>query len=267
MHLTFGALGEEVRNAQQQMNKLGSMLELDGVFGHACEDGVHHCRAQMPSADSAIYDDDLDHWLAAQPDPVPGVDTSAVNFIAHEEIGSLADYNARWSAPCYPGEESGITIGVGYDLRFQKDQFEVDWKPLLSAPAYAALLPVLGRSGDVVMAKNLRDVRIAWTDAWQVFTRSTLPHTLSQVRQAFPGQEALSPLSRGALVSLVYNRGVSFDGDRRSEMRSIRDAIAAKHFDEVPQYFRSMQRLWPNSPGLRARREKEAELFERGLAS
>ena len=31
--------------------------------------------------------------------------------------------------------------------------------------------------------------------------------------------------AQGALVSLVFNRGTSMEGDRRAEMRAIRDAV------------------------------------------
>lgn len=52
----------------------------------------------------------------------------------------------------------------------------------------------------------------------------------------------------------------------RKEMRDIRDAVAAGRFGDVPAALRSMKRLWPQGNGLRDRREREAKLFEEGLA-
>lgn len=81
----------------------------------------------------------------------------------------------------------------------------------------------------------------------------------------------MPPLCFGVLVSLVYNRGSRMTdspkapGDR-AEMRAIRDAVAGGQFAVIPAQLRSMQRLWPIGNGLRDRREREAKLFELGLA-
>lgn len=50
-------------------------------------------------------------------------------------------------------------------------------------------------------------------------------------RQAFPGVERLHPDVYGALVSLVFNRGSSMTGNRRSEMRNIRNVIKKSYDD------------------------------------
>jgi GH24 family phage-related lysozyme (muramidase) len=68
-----------------------------------------------------------------------------------------------------------------------------------------------------------------------------------------------------ALVSLVFNRGPSLSGDRRREMCNIQALLKTGNFKEIPNQFREMKRLWPDSKGLRRRREEEADLFEGGL--
>jgi GH24 family phage-related lysozyme (muramidase) len=68
-----------------------------------------------------------------------------------------------------------------------------------------------------------------------------------------------------ALVSLVFNRGSSLSGERRKEMAEIQLLLGGKKYSEIPKQLRAMTRLWPNSKGLRRRREEEAELFEGGL--
>ncbi|MGH7156278.1 MAG: hypothetical protein ACREF3_20330, partial [Acetobacteraceae bacterium] len=202
--------------------------------------------------------------LHTLPEPCPGIDTRAVTFIAQAEISSRTYYDQACARPTWPGAESGITIGIGYDLRFA-DAFQADWGKLLIAADITALDPWCGKPGTPAAAAGLRAVVVPWNAAWTVFTGISLPFFVQQTRAAFPGFDALPPLCRGALVSLVYNRGPSMDGPRRTDMRAIRDAVQAGNFPLVPGLLRAMKRLWPDSPGLQARREAEAGLFEQGL--
>ncbi|WP_316201475.1 MULTISPECIES: hypothetical protein [unclassified Bradyrhizobium] len=83
-------------------------------------------------------------------------------------------------------------------------------------------------------------------------------------RAHLPGYDALSPYCKGALFSLVLNRGASFDkqGPRYAEMRDIKAAIKRGDLARVPALLRSMKRIWKGTPdekGLSARREKEAQ--------
>ena len=48
-------------------------------------------------------------------------------------------------------------------------------------------------------------------------------------------------------------------------MRAIKEHMANKDFKAIPGEFLSMRRLWPNTLGLRNRREHEAMLFKKGL--
>jgi GH24 family phage-related lysozyme (muramidase) len=68
-----------------------------------------------------------------------------------------------------------------------------------------------------------------------------------------------------ALVSLVFNRGTSLSGDRRREMSNIQALLRTGNLKEIPNQFREMKRLWPQTEGLRSRRIQEADLFEGGL--
>jgi len=95
-----------------------------------------------------------------------------------------------------------------------------------------------------------------------------VPKWTQTCRDHLPNFDALtSGDCKGALVSLAYNRGPSFDapGPRYAEMRAIRQHMADKRFDLVPGEFRSMKRLWPKGGDLWNRREHEAALFEKGL--
>ena len=94
---------------------------------------------------------------------------------------------------------------------------------------------------------------------------------------ALPNFAALPNDARGALVSLVYNRGASFSvplskdpTGRYQEMRNIRALMLRKEFHSIPDEIRKMIRIWQSEPDMKGvvkRRELEANLFEIGLAS
>ena len=72
----------------------------------------------------------------------------SLELILQFEIGSRAQYERLYAFPTWPGGESGVTIGIGYDLGFtSKQQFEADWGPFLEEPARAALAAVQGAKG------------------------------------------------------------------------------------------------------------------------
>ena len=178
------------------------------------------------------------------------------------------------SRPGWPGGQSGVTIGFGYDLGYATvDQFESDWGERIGPDAGERLKAVVGLRA--LRARNrigkLADIRISRNAAEQVFDTRTLPLYELRTAQAFPGVEALPENARGALVSLVYNRGTSMvdksPNDRRREMRAIRDAVAAGDVAEIVAQMRAMKRLWEGKGlgGLIARREKEAQLVESAM--
>ena len=79
----------------------------------------------------------------------------------------------------------------------------------------------------------------------------------------------MPPDAQGALVSLVFNRGPGMDGDRRREMRAVRDAVARKDLREIAGQIRAMKRLWEGQglDGLLRRRDAEADLVESAIGS
>ncbi len=132
------------------------------------------------------------------------------------------------------------------------------------------------------IAPRFRSIHITAAAAQAVFGTATLPKYEAQTSKAFPGYDLLPDVIRGALVSLVFNRGPSLIGERRREMRSIQAAISfwsegspedrAAHLPHlvstIAAQFRSMKRLWIGKglDGLIARREAEAKLVESALA-
>lgn len=167
----------------------------------------------------------------------------------------------------WPGGESGVTIGFGYDLGYvTAAQFQEDWGDQLPAEVMTKLKTAIGLKG--IPAKNkaatLKDVKIDRAPSLVVFTERTVPQYEAQTRAAFPGFDALPTDAQGALVSLVFNRGASMKGDRRTEMRAIRDAVPSGDLQEIADQLRKMKRLWVGQglDGLLRRRDAEADMVE-----
>jgi hypothetical protein len=198
-------------------------------------------------------------------------------LLKHEVGGGEAYYNAKLKHPTWPGGESGPTIGIGYDLGYTpRERFLANWAAM-DDDDRARLAMVVGVKGLKARerVKAVADVLIPWELAYRVFCFSTLPYWVEQTRRAYPGVDALPGDARSALVSIVFNRGAAMDGDRRREMRVIRDLVAEYAKAGVSEIDRrgllrrmgmqvlGMRRLWYGKglEGLVRRREDEAVLM------
>lgn len=163
---------------------------------------------------------------------------------------------------------SGVTLGYGYDLAHHTAaELEADWGPFLTGEQIHRLKAVVGYAGAEarLLSRNVADILISTTAARQVFDRCSVPKYQGFEAEAFPGTEAWPVDVEGALFSLIYNRGPDLTGDRRREMRAIAATLAWGPWTvagvmNVAAELRSMKRLWPDVPGLLARREAEAQL-------
>ena len=266
--LKRGDRGGEVAELQDLMNRLGLLLVCDGDFGPGTERAVKECQALAGLPQSGRCDIALWDWLEAQPEPAALFSTEGVTFVCREEVGGRGYYDQHAATPHWPGGESGVTIGMGYDLRFQsEDQFTADWGDSLDPDALADLKPWLGQQGSAEAAAGLQHIRIPITEAWRVFLRRSVPRYWDLTLEAYPEAQDLSPLCRAVLLSLVYNRGNRLGGDdRRKEMQEIRNCLQRGDLAAVAGQLRAMKRHWPGNDGLMGRRDREAELWERGLA-
>lgn len=171
-----------------------------------------------------------------------------------------------WQRP--PGE-SGITIGVGFDMGYcTKQELFTAWDRHLNDKSLDVLSRAIGRKGHSASLLE-RDMfgcqRITKESAYEVFERCTLPKWKAAAAKTFPGLQVLTPDQQGVLVSLVFNRGPSLAGPRRREMANIRDILLNPAIQNKPaalaQQFLGMRRLWPDIPGLQRRRNAEASLM------
>ena len=187
------------------------------------------------------------------------------------EVDGRSGYEHKYCHPCRPPADSGITIGIGYDIGYDSpSEFAKSWKGEISDEDFAALAPAVGLKGDVAQAflPRVKHLVIPWEAAEKVYRKKTVPQEGRKTVTAFKGSEMLHTHCFGALFSLIYNRGAKMTGDRRLEMRNIRDLVRDGRPDGIPNEIRAMKRLWgADESGLLKRREAEARLFEKGLAA
>ena len=182
------------------------------------------------------------------------------------------DQPSKW-----PGTQSGITLGHGFDLGYTpRNAFYDAWSPHLTINQMQRLSEVIGWTAQraASAAPRFRDIVITKAAADEVFTRCSVPNILRMTLQAFPKIGVLAeaaPDAAGALASCVFNRGPSVNGARRVEMKRIRDLTGqfsagvlklAPALRAIAGELRKMKRLWPTVKGLRRRRDAEAALVE-----
>lgn len=214
----------------------------------------------------------VENFLSTKLPPLPAgtsirVSRQSMDMLIGFEVSSEAQYNKNYQKPIWPGGESGVTVGIGYDLGFNnRNTIAAAWSDFVNPPTLSTLQSVAGLTG--VRAKNAlagtRNVIIDYNTAQSVFYQTTLPIYARRTKSIYPGMEKLPPDAQGALLSLVYNRGESISGPSRTEMKNIVALVAAQDLGGIAKQVRNMKRLWrdKNLPGLLARRDKEAALIE-----
>lgn len=271
MRLRQGSRGDDVKALQRGLNKLGELVLVDGDFGSGTSQAVRAARITLGLPGPAVADDEFQAAVRAFPDPFPPITAAGMTFIAREEVSDGMTYRRKYLRPCLPPSPSGITIGIGYDLRFvDRAQLEADWQGVLSPQDIALLEPAFGIPGTRELCAQAASVTIALGDAMRVFARRSLPKYFAETRRIYPAvaDQTLNAAQRTALVSLVYNRGADLDGDRRREMRTIQRLLLNGQLADVPAQFESMTRLWQNvSAGLVKRRRAEARLWQSGFGA
>lgn len=197
-------------------------------------------------------------------------------ILQYEVGGGRAYYTKHLANPTWPKGESGVTIGIGYDLGYNTAaEITRDWSGTTLTPAQIqALTSVAGLKGQRARAE-LRRVRVAvpqisWEDAWEVFDNTTVPRFIRLTLATYPqAADKLSANGFGALVSLVFNRGAALTGTNRQEMAAIAHDLHTMPAgpalnNSLASRIRSMKRIWAKTPhrvGLSRRRESEARLI------
>ena len=201
----------------------------------------------------------------------------SLDLILEFEVGGGENYyNKFLKNPAWPGEQSGVTIGVGYDLGYvNKAEFSEDWKDL-PKEIFDRLYKVVGIKGYNTknLIRGLKDIVIPWELSLQVFNNKTVTKFYNLTKDTFPNFDNLPEDAKGGLVSLVFNRGNALEGDRRREMKLIRDGMKLvsvydqKSLSFIANQIRNMKRIWAGGSiekGMNRRRDAEAKLIEGSL--
>ena len=200
------------------------------------------------------------------------VSKKAIDLIIQHEVGGRAYYDKKLQAPIWAGGESGVTIGMGYDLGYNTEkQFMLDWSGVINLNYINALRATIGIKGPQAKAMlkgEVLNVRIPYNTAYEVFVKSSLPRYYAMTKKIYPNMDLLNEDTQGALVSIVYNRGNKLEGDSRAEMRAIVDLIAKQDYEGIAEQIEKSKRLWENRglDGLVLRRESEADLVRDSMA-
>ncbi len=231
-------------------------LKADGIIGPATLTAIENLigKEMGPPAEPIMHTMTISH--------------KGLEQIVEFEIVSRAYYNRFLKSPIWPEGESGVTIGVGYDLGYQsKSQIEKDWRGQIPDADLEDLLAVTGLKKQAARARinSLRHISIPIEAAQKVFLTATLPNWAKITAKTYPGVEKLPADAQAMLLSLVFNRGPSLSNkNSRKEMRAIKPLVALGDRAGIAAQIRSMKRIWEGRRlgGLLKRRDKEAEMIE-----
>lgn len=199
--------------------------------------------------------------------PPPEIDPEGYGLILNFEVGGGRGYYERFLLrPEWPGAASGLTVGVGYDCGYNSTGvIRADWRDFSGRSRLAECAGVTGQRARALVAPR-RDLLIPWEMAEGVFVDVSVAKFWQLCRRSWgPGFDALRPNAQWALLSLTFNRGNSFAGPSREEMRRIRDLIPSQDYPAMAAQLRAMTRVWRGrdiEKAMRLRRHAEARLME-----
>jgi GH24 family phage-related lysozyme (muramidase) len=195
----------------------------------------------------------------------------SIDLIIQHEVGGRDVYTKRYQKPIWAGGDSGCTIGLGYDLGYVTEkQFFSDWQGL-NLNFLNALKRFCGVKGEIVktmLRGEVLNVVIPYNMAYDVFVKKSIPKYYAMTKKIYPQLDSLNEDTRGALVSMVYNRGAKLDGESRKEMKAIVELVAKQDYDGIAEQIERSKRLWEGKglDGLVIRRESEADLIRSSMA-
>jgi hypothetical protein len=177
--------------------------------------------------------------------------------------------------PYWPSGDSGITIGVGWDLgQHGRTDLLTVWHAL-GPISLAKLAEASNKKAHpaVLLLPDLKSIDVPRDLSLAVFRKSLEDDYYPTTIKLFPGVEKLPTEVQVALISVVFNRGAvlghdpdwetATELDRRWEIRRLRGDV--QRGDTFAIYVRlgTMKRLWEKSGprGLLYRRRDEQHLI------
>ena len=194
------------------------------------------------------------------------ISNNSIEKIIDAEISSEAYYNKFLAAPSWPTGQSGVTVGIGYDLGYNtKQQIGNDWKGLVSEPFLTYMQSVAGLKGLAAKSKTTKLFKVPLDIARKVFVEKTLPRYCKDTLTAYPTADQLHANAAGGLVMLVFNRGSSFgtvgkkSWETRKEMRELKPLIDAQNYTAIAAKIRAMKRLWDGLDDVNLKRSESEQ--------
>ncbi len=167
----------------------------------------------------------------------PAVDslphTHGIGGIPREALEFIIDEEGMDQPGKFPGGDSGVTLGHGYDLGAateSKTEMVEDSKQWLTGAASA-------------LCQQFRDIKITVEAVDAVFFRATIPIYLQKIISAFPTVEKLPGPAQCALLSLIFRRGTSLKGERRMEIRKIRVILTGEPWCDLKAIGRDLRAM------------------------
>jgi len=193
-------------------------------------------------------------------------------MVSKRAIDLILDSEGCDLAPSWPGGASGVTYGHGFDLGYNsEEQIKKDWGAHVNGNVLAFMVSCAGVKGETAKKRittETKILRITSDAAREVFENRTLPRFIKLAQDTYPGFDELNEDTRGAIVSLVFNRGSALgvqgqpSWESRREMRELAPLVLAKDYEGIAATIKAMGRLWVGKglDGLIARRHAEAAL-------
>ena len=197
------------------------------------------------------------------------ISKASKDLIIYYEVGGASYYASQLERPTVPPGASGVTIGVGYDLGYNNaTQIQNDWGGKIPQAQVDRLKGVAGltQSRAKSALPRVRDIRIPWAVALDVYDVKTVPRFANLTVSAYPGILNMNPDIQGVTLSTSFNRGTSFTGDRRRELTWTHNDVKVGKTENLSSYQLQMRRLWPTIRGLQRRYTAHAGLIAKSLA-
>lgn len=216
------------------------------------------------------------------------ISPNALKLIMDFEVGGGETYyNKKARFPIWPGGASGITIGIGVDLgHIKQSDFNTYIAPYYPETQIEKLIGCIGITGKIgspemesklrELVESLSDCELSFQHALEIHENFTIPLYYNRTRKTFSGLDSLPEDARGAIVSLVFNRGTRLDGPKRTHMAKIGKLIELYSQKKDPnllgqmaETFIEMAEIWKGEKsyeGLKRRRIAEAKLISNSVA-
>lgn len=261
-------LGSVVSHLQDGLAASGLEVGVDGRFGSGTLTALRQFQRQAGVAVTGVADratwDRLEPALArARALRQPHLAEQLPTF--RGDLDWVHEQEGHRGTPYWPGGESGVTLDPGVDLGHADPALIARlYRPLMSAPAYAAVQRLCGVKGEEAAralrsGAPLRAVRLTREQA-----ESILPFAARDywdgVRRRFQVDRASTlPSVQTVLLSLAYNRGAGNEA-----LAALAAPLEEERWEDVAALVGAMQQGHA-SPGIPRRRRAEANLIRAEL--